>query len=110
MSVQYRFEYAVFLLNKDIEYILIKHGLRVLDIRHTLPNLKYLLYVLTSGDSVIPARKAGGVRALVAGRSTPNLSRRGSVDSGASGELVQPRKAWESMSRMNVSLASHKVK
>lgn len=110
VSVQYRFEYAVFLLNKDIEYILIKHGLRVLDIRHTLPNLKYLLYVLTSGDSVIPARKAGGVRALVAGRSTPNLSRRGSVDSGASGELVQPRKAWESMSRMNVSLASHKVK
>lgn len=110
VSVQYRFEYAVFLLNKDIEYILIKYGLRVLDIRHTLPNLKYLLYVLTSGDSVIPARKAGGVRALVAGRSTPNLSRRGSVDSGASGELVQPRKAWESMSRMNISLASHKVK
>ncbi|CAI7593358.1 unnamed protein product [Penicillium glandicola] len=110
VSVQYRFEYAVFLLNKDIEYILIKQGLRVLDIRHTLPNLKYLLYVLTSGDSVIPARKAGGVRALVAGGSSPNLSRRGSVDSGASAELVQPRKAWESMSRMNVSLASHRVK
>ncbi|CAG8296279.1 unnamed protein product [Penicillium nalgiovense] len=110
VSVQYRFEYAVFLLNKDIEYILIKQGLRVLDIRHTLPNLKYLLYVLTSGNSVIPARKAGGVRALVAGRSTPNISRRGSMDSAASGELVQPRKAWESMSRMNGSLASHRVK
>ncbi|KAJ5800072.1 uncharacterized protein N7518_002140 [Penicillium psychrosexuale] len=110
VSVQYRFEYAVFLLNKDIEYILIKQGLRVLDIRHTLPNLKYLLYVLTSGDSVIPARKAGGVRALVAGRSPPDLSRRGSVDSGASGELVPPRKAWESMSRINVSLASQRVK
>ncbi|KAJ5120346.1 uncharacterized protein N7515_009734 [Penicillium bovifimosum] len=106
VSVQYRFEYGVFLLNKDIEYILIKYGLRVLDIRHTLPNLKYLLYVLTSGDSAIPARKAGGVQAFLAGRSTSNESLRGSVDSGASGELVQPRKAWESVSKMNGSLVS----
>jgi hypothetical protein len=110
VSVQYRFEYGVFLLNKDIEYILTKQGLRVLDIRHTLPNLKYLLYVLTSGDSAIPARKAGGVQALIAGRSTSNESRRGSVDSGASGELVQSRKAWESVSKMNVSLASNRTK
>jgi hypothetical protein len=110
VSVQYRFEYAVFLLNKDIEYLLSKQGLRVLDIRHTLPNLKYLLYVLTAGTSEIPARKAGGVRALISGKMTPNLSRRGSVESAASGELVQPRKAWESVSKMNVSLASDKVK
>jgi hypothetical protein len=110
VSVQYRFEYAVFLLNKDIEYILSKQGLRVLDIRHTLPNLKYLLYVLTAGTSEIPARKAGGVRALLAGRTTPNHSRRGSAESAASGELVQPRKAWESVSKMNVSLASDKAK
>ncbi|CAG8051831.1 unnamed protein product [Penicillium olsonii] len=109
VSVQYRFEYAVFLLNKDIEYLLSKKGLRVLDIRHTLPNLKYLLYVLTAGTSEIPARKAGGVRAL-AGRLTPDLSRRGSIDSAASGELVQPRKAWESVSKMNVSLAPDRVK
>lgn len=110
VSVQYRFEYAVFLLNKDIEYILSKQGLRVLDIRHTLPNLKYLLYVLTAGTSEIPARKAGGVRALVAGRLTPNLSRRGSVESAASGELVQPRKAWELVSKMNGSLSSDRTK
>lgn len=110
VSVQYRFEYAVFLLNKNIEYILTKQGLRVLDIRHTLPNLKYLLYVLTSGDSAIPARKAGGVRALIAGRSTPNQSRRGSMESAASGELVQPRKAWESVSKMNISLTANRVK
>ncbi|KAJ5558781.1 hypothetical protein N7461_002753 [Penicillium sp. DV-2018c] len=108
VSVQYRFEYGVFLLNKDIEYILIKHGLRVLDIRHTLPNLKYLLYVLTSGDSAIPARKAGGVQALFAGRSTSNESLRGSVDSGASGELVQPRKALEAFSKMNGSLVANR--
>lgn len=110
VSVQYRFEYAVFLLNKDIEYILSKQGLRVLDIRHTLPNLKYLLYVLTAGTSEIPARKAGGVRALVAGRLTPNLSRRGSMESAASGELVQPRKAWELVSKMNGSLSSDRTK
>ncbi|CAG8925535.1 unnamed protein product [Penicillium salamii] len=109
VSVQYRFEYAVFLLNKDIEYLLSKKGLRVLDIRHTLPNLKYLLYVLTAGTSEIPARKAGGVRALI-GRLTPDNSRRGSMDSAASGEVVQPRKAWESVSKMNVSLASDKAR
>ncbi|CAG8413931.1 unnamed protein product [Penicillium salamii] len=109
VSVQYRFEYAVFLLNKDIEYLLSKIGLRVLDIRHTLPNLKYLLYVLTAGTSEIPARKAGGVRALI-GRLTPDHSRRGSMDSAASGEVVQPRKAWESVSKMNVSLASDKAR
>lgn len=109
VSVQYRFEYAVFLLNKDIEYLLSKKGLRVLDIRHTLPNLKYLLYVLTAGTSEIPARKAGGVRALI-GRLTPDHSRRGSMDSAASGEVVQPRKAWESVSKMNVSLASDKAR
>ncbi|KAJ5832490.1 hypothetical protein N7474_000801 [Penicillium riverlandense] len=104
VNVHYRFEYGVFLLNKNIEFLLSKLGLRVLDIRHTLPNLKYLLYVLTAGTTEIPSRKAGGIRGLLAGRWTPNLSRRGSVDSTASGELVQPRKAWESVSRMNGSM------
>lgn len=49
VNSQYRFEYGVFLLNKDIEFLLSKQGLRVLDIRHTLPNLKYLVYFLTEG-------------------------------------------------------------
>ncbi|KAJ5620276.1 hypothetical protein N7510_004260 [Penicillium lagena] len=104
VNVHYRFEYGVFLLNKNIEFLLSKLGLRVLDIRHTLPNLKYLLYVLTAGTTEIPSRKAGGIRGLLTGRWTPSLSRRGSVDSTASGELVQPRKAWEAVSRMNGSL------
>ncbi|CAL5870827.1 uncharacterized protein PFLUO_LOCUS5068 [Penicillium psychrofluorescens] len=104
VNVHYRFEYGVFLLNKNIEFLLSKLGLRVLDIRHTLPNLKYLLYVLTAGTTEIPSRKAGGIRGLLAGGWTSSLSRRGSVDSTASGELVQPRKAWESVSRMNGSL------
>ncbi len=80
-NVAYKFEYAVFLLNKDIEFLMCKAGLRILDIRHTLPNLKYLLYILTAGSGELSTRKAGGVRGLLGGRFTPNLSRRGSEES-----------------------------
>lgn len=109
VSVHYRFEYGVFLLNKDIEFLLSKSGIRGLDIRHTLPNLKYLLYILTAGTADIPARKAGGIRGLLMGRLTPTLSRRGSTDSAVSGELVQPRKAWDTISRMNGLDLGHKT-
>ncbi|PGH03408.1 hypothetical protein AJ79_07374 [Helicocarpus griseus UAMH5409] len=86
VNTHYRFQYGVFLLNKNIEYIMNRMGLRVIDIRHTLPNLKYLLYVLTAGGtSEIPARRAGGVRGLLLGRATPSVSRRGSEDSVMSG-------------------------
>ena len=104
VSVQYRFEYGVFLLNKNIEFLLNKSGIRGLDIRHTLPNLKYLLYILTASTPEIPARKAGGIRGLLTGRLTPNLSRRGSIESTASWESVQPRKAWDMVTRMNGNL------
>ncbi|KAF2759183.1 hypothetical protein EJ05DRAFT_475405 [Pseudovirgaria hyperparasitica] len=70
-SVRYRFEYGVFLLNKDIEILSNRLGLRLLDIRQTLPNLKYLLYVATAGQGELPARKTGGVRGLVRQISTP---------------------------------------
>ncbi|KAI1608265.1 UV radiation resistance protein and autophagy-related subunit 14-domain-containing protein [Exophiala viscosa] len=80
-TVPYKFEYGVFLLNKDIEFLMNRVGLRVLDIRHTLPNLKYLLYVLTAGTGELPARKAGGVRGLIAGRMSMDMSRRTSEDS-----------------------------
>ena len=80
-SVAYKFEYGVFLLNKNIEFVMNKVGLRVLDIRHTLPNLKYLLYVLTAGSGELPARKAGGIRGLLGGRATPSVSRRTSDES-----------------------------
>ncbi|CAI4218897.1 unnamed protein product [Parascedosporium putredinis] len=43
-AAHFRFEYAWFLLNKDIEALCASQGLRVVDIRQTLPNLKYLLY------------------------------------------------------------------
>ncbi|KAL4782223.1 UV radiation resistance protein and autophagy-related subunit 14-domain-containing protein [Aspergillus varians] len=112
VNVQYRFEYGVFLLNKDIEFLLNKQGLRVLDIRHTLPNLKYLLYVLTARSSEIPARKAGGIRGLLPGRLTPSLSRRGSEDSVAYGETVIPRRGASPnpVSKLNGDMALDKGK
>ncbi|QRV76150.1 Vacuolar sorting 38 and autophagy-related subunit 14 [Ceratobasidium sp. AG-Ba] len=48
----YRFEYAVFLLNKDIETLMAEQGLRAIDLRHTLPNLKNLILTLTTHDEV----------------------------------------------------------
>lgn len=48
----YRFEYGVFLLNKDIEMLMAERNLRALDIRHTLPNLKNLLLTLTDGGVI----------------------------------------------------------
>ncbi|KAJ7139545.1 UV radiation resistance protein and autophagy-related subunit 14-domain-containing protein [Mycena epipterygia] len=53
----YRFEYGVFLLNKDIELLMADRDLRALDMRHTLPNLKNLILTLTDdgeGAQFIP--------------------------------------------------------
>ncbi|KAF2818611.1 hypothetical protein CC86DRAFT_375661 [Ophiobolus disseminans] len=77
--VRYRFEYGVFLLNKNIEILSNALGLRPIDIRHTLPNLKYLLYVATAGKGELPARKAGGIKGLL--RQDGKSSRKGSMDS-----------------------------
>jgi len=98
-SAQYRFDYGWFLLNKDIEALCTSQGLKVVDIRHTLPNLKYLLYVCSAGKDEVPERKRGGVRGLWAGRmrnlglaaggddaSSLGGSRRGSDSSDALGK------------------------
>jgi hypothetical protein len=77
--VRYRFEYGVFLLNKNIEILSNAFGLRPIDIRQTLPNLKYLLYVATAGKGELPARKAGGIKGLL--RQDGMFSRKGSMDS-----------------------------
>ncbi|OCF40155.1 hypothetical protein I317_06044 [Kwoniella heveanensis CBS 569] len=45
---RYRYEYAVFLLNKNIELLMQEANIRLLDLRHTLPNLKNLLLTLSS--------------------------------------------------------------
>ena len=93
-KAQYRFDYAWFLLNKDVEALCVAQGLKVVDIRHTLPNLKYLLYVCSAGSDELPERKKGGIRGLWAGRmqsrglslstdegSSAAGSRRGSAES-----------------------------
>ena len=38
-----RFEYAVYLLNKNLEQLLNSQSLDIITLRHTLPNLQYLL-------------------------------------------------------------------
>ncbi|KAI4144127.1 MAG: hypothetical protein LQ341_002723, partial [Variospora aurantia] len=73
-AVTYRFEYGVFLLNSDIELLMSRQGIRIVDLRHTLPNLKYLLTVLTSSKGELPERKEGrsepqqGLREEASGR------------------------------------------
>ena len=98
-TVRFRFDYGVFLLNKNIERLAESQGLKVMDIRQTLPNLKYLLYVCSAGSSELPSRKAGGVRGLISGRGIDSSigSRRGSADSGVDGAQSDAvRKALES--------------
>jgi hypothetical protein len=46
----YRFEYAIFLLNKNIEQLMNLFGITILDIRNTLPNLKNLLVTLSASS------------------------------------------------------------
>jgi hypothetical protein len=43
-----RFDYAVYLLNKNIEQLMNLQGLNLMDLRHTLPNLNYLILSLSS--------------------------------------------------------------
>ncbi|CAO3614190.1 unnamed protein product [Cunninghamella blakesleeana] len=46
---KYRFEFGVFLLNKNIEQMMNSNGLIVMDLRHTLPNIHYFIQsVLTT--------------------------------------------------------------
>lgn len=64
-AVRFRFEYGLFLLNKDIQLLLeMGWGVKVMDIRQSLPNLCLALYCATAGEGQLPARKAGGIRGL----------------------------------------------
>ncbi|KAJ3724290.1 UV radiation resistance protein and autophagy-related subunit 14-domain-containing protein [Lentinula guzmanii] len=70
----YRFEYGVFLLNKDIEMLMVEHDLRAIDIRHTLPNLKNLLLTLTDGEDVPigpPSHRAASPISSFSGLESP---------------------------------------
>ncbi|KAE9409382.1 hypothetical protein BT96DRAFT_1090882 [Gymnopus androsaceus JB14] len=70
----YRFEYGVFLLNKNIEILMVEHDLRAIDIRHTLPNLKNLLLTLTDGEVVPvgpPSKRACSPSTSLSGLESP---------------------------------------
>jgi hypothetical protein len=96
-TAQYRFDYAWFLLNKDIEALCASAGLKVVDIRHTLPNLKYLLYVCSAGTDELPERKRGGVRGLWAGKWKGKVGTSGAgIDDGASSTGGSRRGSGES--------------
>ncbi|KAF9361371.1 hypothetical protein BGX26_003883 [Mortierella sp. AD094] len=45
-----RFEYGVFLLNKNIEQLMNSQGLQFMDLRQTLPNLRYLMETLLTSS------------------------------------------------------------
>jgi len=87
-AVTYRFEYGVFLLNSNIELLMSRQGSRLVDLRHTLPNLKYLLTVLTAGQGELPVRKKGEVKALENG-TAKDLRRQGN-DLPSAEKVVQP--------------------
>ncbi|TAQ83222.1 hypothetical protein B7494_g8455 [Chlorociboria aeruginascens] len=80
-SVRYRFDYAVFLLNKDIEALAEGLGIKVLDIRQTAPNARMVLLAACGGRGEIPGRKKGGVRGLLVDIASQAQSRSASVDS-----------------------------
>lgn len=93
----YRFEYAVFLLNKNIEMLMIDRNLRALDVRHTLPNLKNLLLTL-SDDLDIPVLTprfsvASSLTSTLQGPSTkppPDLLTDSNVEDANSNRLSTP--------------------
>ncbi|KAJ9105346.1 hypothetical protein QFC21_001715 [Naganishia friedmannii] len=47
---KYRYDYGVFLLNKNIELLMVDARIKLEDMRHTLPNLKMLLLTLAAQD------------------------------------------------------------
>ena len=51
-SLYFRFQYATFLFNKDIEQLMCSQRLPVLDLKPTLANLKNLLLILSTEPAV----------------------------------------------------------
>lgn len=67
---RYRFEYALFLLNKNIQCLLAdRFKIRVLDIKQTLPNLLHVLVCMGSGQGEIPGRKVGSISTFTTGNN-----------------------------------------
>lgn len=87
---QYRFEYGVFLLNKDIEQLMNVHGLPVLDLRHLLPNLNNLLLTLSSPATRASEALSGISNSVLAGTSPISSAKRKGYRTAGKGEIVLP--------------------
>ena len=88
-AVGYRYEYGVFLLNCNIERLMGGLGARVLDLRHTAGNLKYVITVITEGRGEVPGRKKGVVKGLLGnGGVKSERSRDSSVGSSVKGKTL----------------------
>ncbi|GAC97515.1 hypothetical protein PHSY_005101 [Pseudozyma hubeiensis SY62] len=86
---RYRYEYAAFLLNKDIEQLMNVHSVTVIDIRHTLPNLKNLMVTVAAAPPASQlTRKSHIGKTEIALRSTAVSSLR-DVDGDAAEEGVR---------------------
>lgn len=66
-AARYRFEYGVFLLNKDVEFLVGMCGGRVVDIRDSLGNLKLLLEICGQDVDLRQRQFAGGRKMLMSG-------------------------------------------
>ncbi|KAI0651426.1 UV radiation resistance protein and autophagy-related subunit 14-domain-containing protein [Trametes meyenii] len=82
----YRFEYGVFLLNKDIEMLMTERNLRALDMRHTLPNLKNLLLTLSDNEQ----RSIPGHRVASSSVSISSLQSQSPLSSKSALPATQP--------------------
>ncbi|CDO70931.1 hypothetical protein BN946_scf184829.g39 [Trametes cinnabarina] len=97
----YRFEYGVFLLNKDIEMLMTERNLRALDMRHTLPNLKNLLLTLTDNEQ----RSIPGHRVASSSVSISSLQSQSPVPTKPSLPASQPTSGTDGIAADNDSTA-----
>ncbi|TKY85428.1 hypothetical protein EX895_005590 [Sporisorium graminicola] len=82
---RYRYEYAAFLLNKDIEQLMNVHSVTVIDIRHTLPNLKNLMVTVAAAPPTSQlTRKSHIGKTEIALRSAP-VPMEADMEAGANG-------------------------
>ncbi|KAH6625517.1 UV radiation resistance protein and autophagy-related subunit 14-domain-containing protein [Boeremia exigua] len=73
-AVRFRFEYAVFLLGKNVQILTQALGVRGVGAGEVLGGLKLALLV-AGGEGAVPVRRAGGIRGLL------GWGRKGSIDS-----------------------------
>ncbi|SPO23761.1 uncharacterized protein UTRI_03731_B [Ustilago trichophora] len=93
---RYRYEYAAFLLNKDIEQLMNVHSVTVIDIRHTLPNLKNLMVTVAAAPPTSQLTRKSHIGkteiSLRSAASSMSLSRQAEEDAGVgeSGSAKRP--------------------